>query len=178
MDNPLWAVFAQNLHGIGVRLAVMNDDWQTKIARKTRLRFKNRALYIARREIIMVIKPNFSDCDNLINAAEFGKLCKVALLKSVRLVRMDAHSAVQPRPARCKLYSLYTRRKIARSVDHAADAFFGQTVKQRAAVIVEFMVVVMRVGIKNILIHIPVPFHLDIDPRRSRQTKFAGCAAG
>ena len=44
MDDPLWTVFAQHLHGIGMCLAVMNDDRQSKIARKARLRFKNRAL--------------------------------------------------------------------------------------------------------------------------------------
>ena len=98
-------------------------------------------------------------------------------MKSVRLVRMgrSQRSKAVPRPARCKLHSLYTRRKIARGVDHAARPFRADC--HSAAVIVEFMVVVMRVGIKNIPDTYNSPLH-HMDCGAAGKPGFAGCAAG
>ena len=96
MHHTKRPVPAQQLQGVAVRVAVMNQNRQTLSFCQQKLALKKIALYFFRRHIVVVvIQPDLPQRHHLRFLQQQSKLLLPVLRQAAGLLRMDPHSGVQ-----------------------------------------------------------------------------------
>ena len=151
MNQRIWFVSSQKIVHITVSLTIVNYKRHFKVKRKPDLFLKNTLLQVFR-NVPMIIKTCFADCNNLFMFWKLCKLFKIIVRNIFEIFGMKSDCGIHKIIFFGIFNAGFCRFKVNRIVDNSAHTLCVNVFQKLKTVIVKPFVVIMRMRIKNVVV--------------------------
>ena len=128
----------------------MDDYWKLQLLCKAYLLLKRLLLSLSGREVSIVIKPDFTDCDDLWILSKFAKQVKLRSIHCLCIVWVDPNDCVYAIMIVCHLSGFATRVNIISDADNRFQTTCECPLDHLFSVLVKCRPLQMRMGVDQV----------------------------